>query len=94
MSAKQNPINKKCLNCQNDFLARRGTAKFCSPNCRKAWSRRPEKIDSEVSAILIALSNLKKYGEKWTDLQPYIDTKILSKEVLESFAQAKTRLKS
>jgi hypothetical protein len=29
----------KCINCQNEFVAKRSDAKFCSLNCRVAYSR-------------------------------------------------------
>jgi hypothetical protein len=35
---------KECLNCQNEFTAKRAAAKFCSVNCRVAYNRKqPQK---------------------------------------------------
>ena len=32
-------MNKICTNCGNEFETKRTDAKFCSANCRKAYSR-------------------------------------------------------
>lgn len=32
-------MNKKCTNCGNEFETKRTDTKFCSANCRKAYSR-------------------------------------------------------
>jgi hypothetical protein len=40
---------KECLNCQKDISKRRGTAKYCSDNCRVAWNRKNEKSQKGVT---------------------------------------------
>lgn len=94
VTAMQASLKVSCLNCGKEFLARRGTAKFCGANCRKAWARRGDKIDSEIDAILVALSNLTKYAEKWNDLESYIDNALTRRELLEPLHQANVRIKS
>lgn len=39
-------MEKKCIICDKPFNAKRSTAKFCSPTCRKAYSRQ---IDDDVT---------------------------------------------
>lgn len=38
-----------CINCNNDFEAKRSDAKFCSPNCRVAYNRKEVNSESQSS---------------------------------------------
>ena len=40
----------KCLNCGKEFTSKRTDAKFCSDKCRKAYSRKADKIISDIKA--------------------------------------------
>lgn len=38
-----------CINCNNEFEAKRSDAKFCSPNCRVAYNRKEVNSESQNS---------------------------------------------
>lgn len=38
-----------CLQCEQEFEARRSDATFCSTRCRVAYSREPEKLNNAIA---------------------------------------------
>ena len=62
----------KCLQCGQTLKYRRSDAKFCDANCRKAWSRRKDKITAAAANARGALSDLRQYGRDYADLRPEV----------------------
>lgn len=58
---------RHCIMCGQEL--RRAGARTCGTNCRKAASRRNEAIKREVQAIQDALANLRRFSDRWPDLQ-------------------------
>lgn len=48
---------KKCLQCPNEFEAKRESAKFCSDKCRVAWHRKHGKKDGVTKFQMQVLYN-------------------------------------
>lgn len=67
-------LQKRCMMCgkEIEWRSKRQDAKTCSANCRKAMSRRGEAIKREVQAIQDALANLRRFSDRWPDLQDAI----------------------
>lgn len=49
--AKVTDHDLECKHCSKPFYSSRSHAKFCSPNCRKASSRRASRIRRDASRI-------------------------------------------
>lgn len=80
-----------CDYCGESFVARRKSAKFCSTRCRKNWSRRKDRIDSEVESIRAALTNIERHVQKWPDLRQYADVKLSMSDILKPYYAAAQR---
>lgn len=70
-----------CEQCGATFRAQRSDAKYCSPNCRKAASRRKESIERTGNRIIQDLSSLNRDREKYPDLAGLIDE--IKRQVLD-----------
>ncbi len=59
----------KCVNCGKElpFPSRRDR-KTCGPNCRKAWSRRGEKIDQTAAEARYAIGRLRVLMNEYPEL--------------------------
>lgn len=63
----------KCQQCGNDFFASRLDAKYCSPNCRKAASRRKASIERTGANIIASIEALKRDRVRYADLAYLVD---------------------
>lgn len=58
-------VTPKCMMCGIEISAR---SKTCGPNCRKAASRRKERLGRELNNVQNALDTLQRYSSMWPDL--------------------------
>lgn len=61
-------VRMPCLECGENFSARRCDAKFCSANCRKAWSRRKEQIERDASIAYQSIESIRRLQRERPDL--------------------------
>ncbi len=67
----------KCVNCGKELPFRsRSDRKTCGPNCRKAWSRRGEKIDLLAGEARYAISQLRLMMKEYPDLKSDVQTQL------------------
>jgi hypothetical protein len=52
-----------CAGCGNDFEAKRSTAKFCSPTCRKRGSRGVGTADVPSDLVAVTQRELERLGK-------------------------------
>lgn len=71
-----------CLHCGNPFQSRRRDAQFCGVNCRKANSRRADKIRHCADAAIEQINSLRAYINQYPDLAPEGSTEL--RRVLEA----------
>lgn len=57
-----------CDQCGHTFYASRHDAKFCSPICRKAASRRKEQMKRMADHAISQINSIKRYAEKFEGL--------------------------
>lgn len=83
---------KNCLNCNIEFKANNGKAKFCSTKCRVAFSRKGDKqtngsknYDSENITITDDEPLKFKKPEKWiSDIRKYcLENNILPEDLIQ-----------
>lgn len=77
---------KKCQNCGVDMgWYRRVDKKFCGQNCRKAWSRRAEKVAKERAVIMSSLGQIRAMAKEYPDLRSMMvdDLKYLRQEMTD-----------
>lgn len=58
-----------CQYCHKEFPSKRSDAKFCTPNHRKAWSRRKDQIENARQVIEREIGYIKRMTEKYPDLE-------------------------
>lgn len=61
-------LRMPCLECGENFSAKRCDAKFCSSNCRKSWSRRKEQIGRDLSIALQSIESIRRVQRERPDL--------------------------
>jgi len=61
-------IRMPCLECGENFSAKRCDAKFCSPNCRKSYSRRKAKINQAAQDALRCIQAIQRTQRERPDL--------------------------
>ena len=66
-----NQWTRKCEMCGKEIeWHRRGDTKFCGQNCRKAYSRRKDKVKHGGDAAMSGLQELRLVIKKYADLRP------------------------
>lgn len=65
------PINQ-CVVCHRWFFTTRRHAKFCTPNCRKAHSRRKDKFKRECGKMHTAIRTVRRLYDQWPDLEEFM----------------------
>lgn len=58
-----------CRYCNHEFPANRDDAKFCTPNHRKAWSRRKDQIERARQNIVLQIDYINRMVGKYPDLE-------------------------
>lgn len=64
-------VKVKCFFCGEEFLAQRRSAKFCSANHRKAYSRLFEKITDQTGNAGYAVGNIISLVQQYPHLVDY-----------------------
>jgi hypothetical protein len=62
-------LRMPCLECGENFSAKRRDAKFCSANCRKAWSRRKEQIGRDLAIAYQSIESIRRVQRERPDLE-------------------------
>lgn len=62
-------LRMPCLECGQNFSARRCDAKFCSGNCRKAWSRRKAQIGRDLAIAYQSIESIRRVQRERPDLE-------------------------
>jgi hypothetical protein len=81
---KAKPQTKNCMWCSAEFTAIRWDAWFCSPRCRKAWSRDPECAEFRRPAALAKLKRLAKQHKITVDDQWRAKRKTFEKRITQA----------
>jgi hypothetical protein len=58
-----------CRYCHHEFAANRMDAKFCTPNHRKAWSRRKDQIENARQNIVLQIDYINRMVKEYPDLE-------------------------
>ena len=65
-----------CKMCGSSLPAGSGKRQTCGDNCRKAYSRRTEFVQSKFEGVLSGLQDLRRMVKKHSDLAPDINDKL------------------
>lgn len=66
----------RCEVCHVWFFTARSHAKFCTPACRKAHSRRKDTFRREAQKMHAAIRTVRRLYDEWPDLQEFMDAQI------------------
>lgn len=83
-----NSVEVECKMCGRHFVAKRASARFCSQNCRKAYSRRAERVERHIADMRAALTNLERDLTRWPDLRETADFLLCDEKIVNAVTGA------